>query len=107
MIAQCIRNILGEIVARRGVERRKRRLVVLARDHARPHAAKMTRAFCDDNFMGPALHPPHPLDSPDLASSYLFLFPYLGISETASKGGNSGLEMNFFWESENWGRNQC
>jgi hypothetical protein len=38
-----IRNILTEIVARRG-ERGERRLVVHA-DNAKPHAAKVTRAF--------------------------------------------------------------
>jgi hypothetical protein len=67
-----IRNILTEIVARRG-QRGERRLVVHAYN-ARPHPAKMTRAFCDDNFLRIASHPPHPSDSPDLASSDLFLF---------------------------------
>jgi hypothetical protein len=38
---------------------------------ARPHPAKVTRAFRDHNFLRIA---PHPFDSPGLAPSDLFLF---------------------------------
>jgi hypothetical protein len=78
-----IRNILAEIVVQCGVERGKRRLVVHA-DNARPHPAKVIRAFCDD-FLRIASHPhphPHPHShshspppySPDLTPSGFFLF---------------------------------
>jgi hypothetical protein len=45
-----IRNLLTEIVARRGVERSERRLVKDA-DNARPHTAKVRRTFWDHNFL--------------------------------------------------------
>jgi hypothetical protein len=67
-----IRNILTEIVARRIVERGERSLVVHA-NNARPHPANMTKAFCDDNFLRIASHPPHPNYLPDLAASDFFL----------------------------------
>jgi transposase len=67
--AYYIRNILTEIVARRG-ERGERSLVMHA-DNARPHTAKVTRALCDDKFLRIAPHPPY---SPDLASSDFLLF---------------------------------
>jgi hypothetical protein len=60
--AYYIRNILTDIVARRG-ERGERRLVVHA-NNARLHTAKVTRAFYDDNFLRIA---PHPSYSPELA----------------------------------------
>jgi hypothetical protein len=59
--AYYIRNILTAIVACRG-ERGERRLVVHA-ENARPHTAKVTRAFYDGNFMRIASHPCY---SPDL-----------------------------------------
>jgi hypothetical protein len=52
------------------VERNERRLVAHA-NNARPLAAKVTRIFCDDNFLRIASHPPC---SPDLAPSDFFLF---------------------------------
>jgi hypothetical protein len=54
----------------------------------------VARAFCDANVLRIAPHPPYSLD---LASSD---FSYLGISKIASKDNNSGLQMNFFRESE-------
>jgi hypothetical protein len=71
-----IRNILTAIVARRG-KRDERRLVVHV-DTARSNTAKVTRAFCDDNFLQIARQTPPPL-SPDLAPSgfFFFLFGHL------------------------------
>jgi hypothetical protein len=46
-------------------------------DNARPHTAKVTRAFCDDNFLRIASHPPCPLSLLDLAPSDFFLFRHL------------------------------
>jgi hypothetical protein len=94
-----IRNILTDIVAQRG-ERGERSLVVHA-DNARPHIAKVTRAFCDDDFLRIVPHP-HLPDSPDLAPSdfFLFLVSCLSISKIASKDSNSDLQMNFFQESQ-------
>jgi hypothetical protein len=66
-------------------------------DNARPHTAKVTRAFSDDNFLRIARYSLHSSYSPDLAPSDFFLF---GISKIASKDSNSGLQMNFFRESE-------
>jgi hypothetical protein len=70
--ADHIRYIVTEIVVRRGRERGERRLVVDS-DNARPHPAKVTRAFCNDNFLQIAPHS-HPPDSPDSAPSDFFLF---------------------------------
>jgi hypothetical protein len=91
-------NILAGIVARRG-ERSERKLAVHA-DNARPHPAKVTRAFCDDNFLRIALHPRSSPDL-DLSDFSCFLFGYLQ-SHFQSKDSNSGLQMNFFRESENF-----
>jgi hypothetical protein len=69
---------------------------------ARPYTTKVTRALCDDNFLRIAPHTPY---SPDLASSDLFLFSWFlvflfGHLKNAFKDSNSGLQMNFFRESE-------
>jgi hypothetical protein len=103
-----IRNIRTEIVAWRG-ERGERRLVVHA-DNARPHPAKVTRAFCDDNFLRIASHP---RDWPDSAPTGFFLFACFLVflfscflvflfscflvwaSQNRPKDSNSGLHMHF------------
>jgi hypothetical protein len=52
-----------------GVEKGERKLIVHA-DNARPHIAKATKAFCDNNFLRIVPHPhPHPPYSLDLAPS--------------------------------------
>jgi hypothetical protein len=84
-------------------ERGERRLVVHA-DNAGPHTAKVTRAFCDSNFIRST---PDPSYLPDWAPSRLFLFSCLGISKTASKSSNPGLQMNFFRESEKFWTNSA
>jgi hypothetical protein len=95
--AHYIPNILTEIIARRGVERGERRLVVHA-DNAKPDSAKMTRAFCDDNFLRIAPHPPY---STDLASSDFSCFLFGDLkTRLQSKDSNSGLQMKFFRDSE-------
>jgi hypothetical protein len=73
--AYYVRNILTEIIARRG-ERRERRLVVHA-GKARLHTAKVTRAFCDDNFLRIPQHSPYSPDRGDLVPSLFFLFGYV------------------------------
>jgi hypothetical protein len=80
--ADSIRKFFTEIVARRG-ERGERKLVAHA-GNARPHTARVTRAFGDENFLRIASHS-HPPYSPDLAPSD---FSYFGISETAFKDSN-------------------
>jgi hypothetical protein len=85
-----------------GVKRGERRLVVDA-DKVRPHTAKVTRTFCDDNFLRIA-RDLHPLYSPDWASSGVFLFGCLR-NRRQSKDSNSGLQMNFFRESEKFWKN--
>jgi hypothetical protein len=47
--AYYIRNIFTEIAVRHGMERGERKLVVHA-GNAKPHTAKVTRVFCDDNY---------------------------------------------------------
>jgi hypothetical protein len=79
-----------------GVERGERRLVLHA-ENARPHAANVTRAFCGDDVLRIAPHPPY---SPDFAPSGFSLFSCLEISKSASEDKNSGLQMNFSRESE-------
>jgi hypothetical protein len=79
-----IRNIHAEVVVP-CEERCERRLAVHA-DNARPHTAKVRRAFYGDNFLRIAPHPPHPPDpaySPDLAPSDFFI-SCVGISKTDS-----------------------
>jgi hypothetical protein len=93
-----IRNILTEIVARRG-EKGKRRLAVHA-DNAKTYTAKVTRAFCHNDFLQilrHLSHGPYLPYSPDLAP---LTFACLGISKTVSKDSNSDLHTNFFQESE-------
>jgi hypothetical protein len=70
--AYYIGNILTEIVVGRG-ERDEKRSVMHA-DNARPHTAKVTKTFCDDNFLRIAPHPPYSLNSSDLAPSYFLTF---------------------------------
>jgi hypothetical protein len=43
-------------------------------DNARSYTAKVRKAFCDDNFLRIAPHPPYPSYSPDLAPSDFILF---------------------------------
>jgi hypothetical protein len=64
-----IRNICTGTVAR--CEDRRERTWVVHADKASPHTAKVRRAFCDDNFLRIAPHPPY---SPDLAPSDFLLF---------------------------------
>jgi hypothetical protein len=93
--AYYLRNIRTNIVARRA-ERGERRLVVYA-DNARSDTGVATRTVCNNYFLWIALHSPY---SPDLAPSDFFLFSCLEISKAASEDSNSGLQMNFFRESE-------
>jgi hypothetical protein len=51
----------------------RRRLVIHA-DNARSHTARQCRAFCEENRLRLAVHPPH---SPDLAPSNFFLVGYI------------------------------
>jgi hypothetical protein len=62
------------------------------RRKARPHAANVTRAFCDDYALRIAPHPPY---SPDFALSDFSLVSCWEISKSASEDSNSGLQMNF------------
>jgi histone-lysine N-methyltransferase SETMAR len=55
------------------VGRTSRKLIVHA-DNARPHTAKMTSQFMEQNSMQRA---PHPAYSPDLAPSDFYLFGYV------------------------------
>jgi hypothetical protein len=50
------------------------RQLVIDADNARPHTAQKCRAFCADNRLPLATHPPH---SPDLAPSDFFLFGHV------------------------------
>jgi hypothetical protein len=62
MLYPNIRIILIEIVAQRG------------QCNTMPHIAKVTRTFCDDDFLQIA---PHTLYSSDLTPSHFFLFGHL------------------------------
>jgi histone-lysine N-methyltransferase SETMAR len=70
-----VTNILGSIAGwgrvQVGASRRK---VIIHKDDARPHVAKLTQQFQDHNSMKRA---PHPAYSPDLAPSDFNLFGYL------------------------------
>jgi hypothetical protein len=69
-------------------------------DNARTHTAKVTRAFCDGNFLRIA---PDSSSPSDLAPSEYSSFSF-GHVKTASKDvSNLGLQMNFFQESEKVG----
>jgi hypothetical protein len=48
-------------------------------DSARPHTVKVTRAFCDDNFLQIRPYPLHPPYRSDVAPSdfFFFLFGHL------------------------------
>jgi hypothetical protein len=83
--AYYIRNILNEMVARRG-ERSERRLIMHV-DNARPYSAKVRGVFRDDNFFRIARYLPSSLDLAlsDFSSS---------LSNTASKNNSSGLQIN-------------
>jgi transposase len=50
-----------------------KRLVIHA-DSARPHTARKCHAFCEENGLGLAVHPPY---SPDLTPSNFFLFGHI------------------------------
>jgi hypothetical protein len=60
-------NILTELLPLRQ-QVNGMRLVILA-DNSRPHTARERRAFCEENRLLLALHPPY---APDLAPSDLF-----------------------------------
>jgi hypothetical protein len=83
-VAYYLRNIFTEIAARRK-ERGERKLVVHA-DNARPHPAKVTKAFCNGNLLQIALHPPC---SSDLASSDFSCF-FLGHLTNRLQGRQFG-----------------
>jgi histone-lysine N-methyltransferase SETMAR len=76
-----------------GMEKGERRLIMHT-DNARLHTAKVTRAFCDDNFLRITPNSPY---SPDLTPSDFFMFQLL---KTASKDNSSSLHMDFFRRSE-------
>jgi hypothetical protein len=70
-------------------------------DNPSLQAAKVTKAFRDDDFLRIAPHLPHPPDWLDLAPSDFLVSCFLfGISKTTSKDSNSNLQMNFFRESK-------
>jgi hypothetical protein len=73
----------------------ERRLIVQA-NHAKPQSAKVTKAFCDDNFLRIAPNPPN---LPDSTPSDFFFFGYLK-KRLQSKDSNWDLQMNFFGESQ-------
>jgi hypothetical protein len=75
--------------------------LVVHADNARPRAAKVTRAFCKDNFLRIAPHPLHLRSSPDLIPSDFCFVSCLGSSKFASKDTNARLQMNFVRESGN------
>jgi transposase len=47
---------------------------IIHADNARPHTARKCQAFCEENRLCLAIHPPY---SPDLASSGFFLFGHI------------------------------
>jgi histone-lysine N-methyltransferase SETMAR len=65
-------NILTEVLPLRP-QADGRRLVIHA-DDARPHTVRKCRAFCEENRLCLAVHPPY---SPDLAPSDFFLFGHI------------------------------
>jgi histone-lysine N-methyltransferase SETMAR len=65
-------HILTELLPLR-LQADGRRLVLHA-DNARAHTARKCQAFCTENRLRPAVHPPY---SPDLAPSDFFLFGHL------------------------------
>jgi histone-lysine N-methyltransferase SETMAR len=65
-------NILMELIPLRPqVDGRK---LVIHADNTRPHVAQKCRAFCTENRLQLAVHPPY---SPDLARSDFFLFGHV------------------------------
>jgi hypothetical protein len=83
-------------------ERGEKRLVVQVYN-ARPHTAKVTREFCDDNFLRIAPHPSH---SHDLAPSDLFLFLVWASQKPPPMTPIRVCRWTSFGSSKNSGRNQ-
>jgi histone-lysine N-methyltransferase SETMAR len=68
--AECYRvNILTELLLLR--PRVVGKKLMIRADNVRGHTARKYRAFCEENRLRLAVHPPY---SPDLASSDFFLF---------------------------------
>jgi len=65
---------LRQNVRRKRPNQWRNNIWLIHHDNAPAHAALLTRRFLTDNYMTVVPHPPY---SPDLALSYIFLFPKL------------------------------